>query len=42
MPGDPSGFAGPGGINLVAYRGVNNHILGPHWAEAPAAWTQGE
>jgi hypothetical protein len=34
--GQPSGFAGSGGINIVAYRGVNDHILGLYWAEGPS------
>jgi hypothetical protein len=34
--GQPSGFVGSGGVNIVAYRGVNNHILGLYWSDGPS------
>jgi hypothetical protein len=34
--GQPSAFAGSGGVNIVAYRGVNNHILGLYWLDGPS------
>jgi hypothetical protein len=34
--GQPSAFAGSGSVNIVAYRGVNNRILGLYWLDGPS------